>query len=74
MKSKDESSVETVAVVDDHEVVGLAVETLLSTRDDLEFAGYSASVPQLLRTSDVADLVLLDLNLRDGSKIGRAHV
>ncbi|SDZ43674.1 response regulator transcription factor [Herbiconiux ginsengi] len=57
-----------VAIVDDHEVVSLALSALIATRSDLEYAGSADTVPNLLRSTTTADLVVLDLNLRDGSR------
>jgi len=56
-----------VAIVDDHEVVSLAVGTLISAHWGLDFSGSAVSVPELLAAGSRADLVVLDLNLRDGS-------
>jgi len=57
-----------VAVVDDHELVSLAIGALIDSRPELEFAGSADTVPALLRSTPVVDLVVLDLNLRDGSR------
>lgn len=57
----------TVAMVDDHEVVALAIEVLLDSSLRLQFVGAETSVEALIRTRAHVDLVLLDLNLRDGS-------
>lgn len=56
-----------VAVVDDHELVALALGDRIAAHDGLEFVGHSETVGDLLR-SRPADLVVLDLNLRDGSQ------
>lgn len=56
-----------VAIVDDHEVVSLAVGTLISAHGGLDFSGSASSVPELIAGGFHADLVVLDLNLRDGS-------
>jgi DNA-binding NarL/FixJ family response regulator len=60
-----------VAIVDDHEVVALAIGALLADSESLEFVGSAATVAGLLRHDNLwnapADLVLLDLNLRDAS-------
>jgi len=56
-----------VAVVDDHELVALALGERIDAHPGLEFAGHAGSVPRLIATSSFADLVVLDLNLRDGS-------
>ncbi len=56
-----------VAVVDDHELVSLAMGELIGSSDELEFVGHAASVGELHAQGVRADLVVLDLNLRDGS-------
>ncbi|MBB3044260.1 LuxR C-terminal-related transcriptional regulator [Nocardioides soli] len=57
-----------VAIVDDHELVSLAVGGLIHDHEALEFAGHAASVPQFIAAGIRARLVVLDLNLRDGSQ------
>lgn len=57
-----------VAIVDDHEVVGLAIGSLVAQSESLEFAGSATSVADLIASGRHADLVLLDLNLRDSSQ------
>jgi DNA-binding NarL/FixJ family response regulator len=57
-----------VAVVDDHELVAVAIGELIASHDDLEFAGHAASVDALRAAGPCPDLVVLDLNLRDGSR------
>ena len=56
-----------IAVVDDHELLALAIGDRIGTRAGLEFVGHAETVERLLRHSRPADLVVLDLNLRDGS-------
>ncbi|MFB2556380.1 LuxR C-terminal-related transcriptional regulator [Herbiconiux liangxiaofengii] len=56
-----------VAVVDDHELVALAVRSLIDSADGLEFARHTTSTAELVRRMRDADLVLLDLSLRDGT-------
>jgi len=56
-----------VAIVDDHELVALALGDRLNSRDNLEFVGHAETVDQLIHRTRPADLVVLDLNLRDGS-------
>jgi len=56
-----------VAIVDDHELVALALGDRIDAREGLEFVGRAETVDQLVRRSRPADLVVLDLNLRDGS-------
>jgi DNA-binding NarL/FixJ family response regulator len=57
-----------VAVVDDHELVSLAMGELIGSHDELEFAGAAASVAELHARGFRPDIVVLDLNLRDGSR------
>ncbi|ANP71524.1 LuxR C-terminal-related transcriptional regulator [Cryobacterium arcticum] len=56
-----------VAIVDDHELVALAVQNLVDEADGLVFARHATSVAGLVRRMRDADLVLLDLILRDGT-------
>jgi DNA-binding NarL/FixJ family response regulator len=56
-----------VAVVDDHELVALAIGDLIGGHDALEFVGHAPSVRELHAAGSRPDLVVLDLNLRDGS-------
>lgn len=56
-----------VAVVDDHEVVAIAIEILIDSHELLAFAGSATTTTELIRTGPPVGLVLLDLNLRDGS-------
>ncbi|WP_300590720.1 response regulator transcription factor [Microbacterium sp.] len=55
------------AIVDDHELIALAVRGLVDASEHLVFERHVASVADLVRPMPDADLVLLDLNLRDGS-------
>lgn len=57
-----------VAVVDDHELVSLAMGELIGSHGELEFAGHAVSVDELRAHGIRAELVVLDLNLRDGSR------
>jgi DNA-binding NarL/FixJ family response regulator len=59
-----------VAVVDDHELVAMAVQGLVESGEGLEFARHAVSVGELVGPLLDADLVLLDLSLRDGSEPG----
>jgi len=59
-----------IALVDDHELVAMAVQSLAEGAEGLEFVRHAASVPELVRRMRDADLVLLDLSLRDGSEPG----
>lgn len=56
-----------VAVVDDHELVALAMAELIGGHEALEFVGHAPSVRELHAAGARPDLVVLDLNLRDGS-------
>lgn len=59
-----------VAVVDDHELVAMAVQGLVESGEGLEFSRHAVSVVDLVGPMRDADLVLLDLSLRDGSEPG----
>lgn len=54
-----------VALVDDHEVVALALAALIDDHPALEYVGHASSVDALLERWPDADLVVLDLSLRD---------
>ncbi len=56
-----------IAVVDDHGLVALALETLLAREADLEFARHDTSAAPVVRRPLDVDVVVLDLQLRDGS-------
>ncbi|GAA1885153.1 two component transcriptional regulator, LuxR family [Williamsia serinedens] len=62
-----------IGVIDDHEISILGVEHMLSTADDLEFAGGAPTVDDLLATTHGVTLAVLDLRLPDGSS-PRANV
>jgi len=57
-----------VAIVDDHELVGLAVGSLIQAHEALAYAGHAETVEAVLAFSPRPDLVVLDLNLRGGSQ------
>jgi len=57
----------TVALVDDHEVVSIAVRAAVEQLDDLDFIGAAPTVPELLGRIAGIDIVILDLRLADGS-------
>lgn len=57
-----------VAIVDDHEVVALALGALIDAQPGLEYAGRRATVTELLARGPRVDLVVLDLNLRDDTQ------
>jgi DNA-binding NarL/FixJ family response regulator len=54
-------------LVDDHQLVGLALVTALGASSDLRLAGAYPTVEALLRKHPRPELVLLDLRLADGS-------
>jgi len=56
-----------VALVDDHEVVSVAVEAAIAQLEGFEFAGGAATVPDLLERIAGVDVAILDLRLADGS-------
>lgn len=62
--------VSRVAVVDDHQLVAIAVQNLIEAAEGLVFARHATSVTELVRRMRDADLVVLDLSLRDGSDPG----
>ncbi len=62
--------VSRVAVVDDHQLVAIAVQNLIEAAEGLVFARHATSVTDLVRRMRDADLVVLDLSLRDGSDPG----
>lgn len=65
-----EGDVSRVAVVDDHELVALAMRGLLAGAEGLRFVRHEPTVSRLVsRVCDV-ELVLLDLSLRDDSAPG----
>jgi len=66
-RTDDPAAPSRVAIVDDHEIVSLSIGALLAEEPDLEFAGAWPSAVELVRDGAVADLVVMDLNLRDGS-------
>lgn len=61
----DAPAVRTVAIVDDHELVALAVGALIQAHPSLEYAGHARTVRELLSRNVRPDLVVLDLHLRD---------
>ncbi|WP_104198566.1 response regulator transcription factor [Cryobacterium sp. Y29] len=65
----DGSTVRSVAIVDDHEVVALAMAALITAAAGLVFAGSASTVAALHLSGIGADLVILDLSLRDGSTV-----
>jgi len=56
-----------IALVDDHELVALAVRGIVAGEPGLVFARYEPTVAALVARPPDADVVVLDLNLRDGT-------
>lgn len=56
-----------VALVDDHEIVSVAVQVAVRRVEGLKFVGGAPTVGQLLDRYPSPELVLLDLRLADGS-------
>lgn len=56
-----------VAIIDDHDLVAVAFEALLAADAELTCVARAATVTELTRWPRQSDLVLLDLQLRDGS-------
>ena len=56
-----------VALVDDHEIVAVALQSSVEPMDDVEFVGAAGTVNELLDRYGTPDLVVLDLRLADGS-------
>lgn len=70
LKTRQDGSVQnprSIVIVDDHQVVALAVGALVAQAPDLTFLGSAPTVAALLAAGHTADLAVLDLNLRDGS-------
>lgn len=59
-----------IAIVDDHELVAMAVQNLVDEADGIVFSRHATSVTDLVARMRDSDLVLLDLSLRDGSDPG----
>lgn len=57
-----------IGIVDDHPTVALGVGGFLNAEPDLLLAGLGGTVSELLEQGDQYDLVLLDLQLGDGSR------
>jgi two-component system, NarL family, response regulator DevR len=62
-----EPKVVRVALVDDHEIVGVALRATIAELPGLEYVGTVATVDALLTNETRPHLVLLDLRLADGS-------
>jgi two-component system response regulator DevR len=56
-----------VALIDDHEIIALALREAITQIPELSFAGVSATVDDLLAHHADVGLVVLDLRLADGS-------
>jgi DNA-binding NarL/FixJ family response regulator len=56
-----------VALVDDHEIVAVALEATLAALAEFDYAGIAPTVDDLLEQFSDIDLVVLDLRLADGS-------
>lgn len=66
-----------VAMIDDHEVVSIAIGALVDGLADFEFVGAFRDVDELLAAQVAAELVVLDLNLGNGTSptvnVARLH-
>jgi two-component system response regulator DevR len=56
-----------VALIDDHEIIALALREAITHVPALSFAGVAATVDDLIESYPGAGLVVLDLRLADGS-------
>lgn len=56
-----------VALIDDHEIIALALREAIGHIPELSFAGVAATVDELIVDYPDAGLVVLDLRLADGS-------
>lgn len=56
-----------VLIVDDHPVLALGVQRLLTAQSDFEVVAVLSSAKALMEFRDAWDVVVLDLNLPDGS-------
>lgn len=63
----DDGAAARVAIVDDHELVAVAVGGLIRSHPALDYVGHATTVSGLLALNLAADLVVLDLHLRDDS-------
>jgi two-component system, NarL family, response regulator DevR len=59
--------VKQVALIDDHEVVSIAVQAAVEQIDDLDFVGAAPNVDELLLRYPGVEVAILDLRLADGS-------
>lgn len=56
-----------IGIVDDHPAIRLGVTAVLNAQDDMHVVASSATARGLVEAEDRFDLILLDLNLGDGS-------
>ena len=56
-----------VALIDDHDIVAVAVQGVVSRIEGLEFVGSAGTVEDLLDAHPDIDVAVLDLRLADGS-------
>jgi len=63
-----ESTPARVAIVDDHELVAFAISAVIDGAPDLAFARHETTVDRLIGPALDADVVVLDLSLKDGSE------
>mgnify|MGYP001044706259 CR=1 FL=1 len=56
-----------VGLIDDHDIMALAVEAVVAQVDGLEFVGSAGTVAELLLSWPDIDIAVLDLRLADGS-------
>ena len=66
----------TLAVVDDHPLYREGVVRTLSGKADLDVVGVGGNAEDAISlvAGHMPDLVLLDISMPGGGKIGRAHV
>jgi len=56
-----------VVLIDDHELVALAVQEAVTRTEGVEFLGSAPTVPDLLAAHPAFEVAILDLRLADGS-------
>ncbi len=56
-----------VGCIDDHQLVSIAIGSMLALHDEIRFVGSAGSIDGLLATGPLPDLVILDLRLGDGT-------
>lgn len=67
MPSTDSYRPTSVVLIDDHEIVAIALEHALSSVPALRYDGVTSTVDQLFERMPRPELVVLDLRLADGS-------